>query len=218
MPSSTGCPVAGFLPSAFARALISSNSILSICSPWISSVSPGSSISTFCSIWRTITSMCLSLIANALQPIDVLDLVDQIGGKLLDALDRQNVVRRRVAFDDVVALLDDVAILQMDVLALRDQVFPRLLILARRLDGDAALVLVVAAEADRAGDFGDDRGVLRPARLEQLGNPRQTAGDVARLGASVGMRAMTSPGFHLRAGIDRDDGVDGEHSARRHRG
>ncbi len=47
MPSSTGCATAGFLPSATNLALISSNSILSSCSPWIMSVSPTSLISTF---------------------------------------------------------------------------------------------------------------------------------------------------------------------------
>jgi len=83
--------------------------------------------------------------AHALQPVDLLDLVDKIGGEILDALDRQDVVRRRIAVDDVVALLDDVAILKMDVLALRDQVLARLLVLVGRLDGDPALVLVVAA-------------------------------------------------------------------------
>src|SRR2546428_280633 len=61
MPSRTGWACAGFLPSATTAALTSSSSILSTCSPWIRSVSPGSSISTFCSICRTITSMCLSL-------------------------------------------------------------------------------------------------------------------------------------------------------------
>ena len=71
---------------------------------------------------------------HALQPVDLLDLVDQVGGELLDALDRQDVVRRRIAVDDVVALLDDVAVLQMDVLALRDQVLDRLRILLVRLD------------------------------------------------------------------------------------
>ena len=63
---------------------------------------------------------------HALQPVDLLDLVDEVGGKLLHALDRQDVVRRRVAVDDVIALLDDVAILQVDVLALRDQILDRL--------------------------------------------------------------------------------------------
>ncbi len=62
MPSSTGTAEAGFLPSSFAPMLMWSNSMRSIWSPWIRSVSPGSVISTFCSIWRTITSMCLSLI------------------------------------------------------------------------------------------------------------------------------------------------------------
>ena len=50
-------------------------------------------------------------------------------------------------------------------------------------DADAPLVLVVAAELDAARDLGDDRMILRPARLEQFGDARQTAGDVARLGA-----------------------------------
>ena len=57
---------------------------------------------------------------HALEPIDLLDLVDEIVRQLLDALDRQDVVRRRIAFDDVIALLDGVAVLQMDVLALRE--------------------------------------------------------------------------------------------------
>jgi hypothetical protein len=59
---------------------------------------------------------------HALQPVDLLDLVDQERGELLHALDRQNVVRRRISFDDIIALLDHVAVLQVDVLALRDQV------------------------------------------------------------------------------------------------
>jgi len=59
---------------------------------------------------------------HALQPVDLLDFVDQIGREFLDALDRQDVVRRRIALDDEIALFDDVAVLQMDVLALRNEV------------------------------------------------------------------------------------------------
>src|SRR6516164_1826421 len=151
---------------------------------------------------------------NALQPIDVLDLVDEIGGELLDALDRQNVVRRWVALDDGVALLDHVAVLQVDVLALGDQVLLRLFTLVGRLDDDAALVLVVASEADGARGFGDDGGLLRPARLEQLRHPRQATGDVAGLGA-LGRDARDDVArLHLRSRIDRDDGVDCELVAR----
>ena len=122
--------------------------------------------------------------ADALQPVDLLDFVDEIGGEFLDALDRQNVVRRRVAVDDIIALLDDVAVLKMDVLALRDQIFDRLGALFVRHDRQALLVLEVAPELHRAGDFRDDRVILRTARFEQFRHARQTAGDVARLGAS----------------------------------
>src|SRR3984957_8542030 len=50
MPSRTGVPVASFLPSAFMISLADSSSVSSICSPGRKSVSPGSTISTFCSI------------------------------------------------------------------------------------------------------------------------------------------------------------------------
>ena len=83
--------------------------------------------------------------ADALQPIDLLDLVDEIGGQFLDALDRKDVVRSRVAVDNILALLDDVAILKVDVLRLRDQVLDRLRALLARLDRQALLVLEVAS-------------------------------------------------------------------------
>ena len=152
--------------------------------------------------------MCLSLMLHALQPIDLLDFVDQIGGELLDALDRQNVVRRRIAVDDVIALLHDVAVLQMDVLALRDQIFDRLRAFFVRTDREALLVLVVLAELHRAGDFRDDRVILGTARFEQFRDARQTAGDVAGLGASIEIRATMSPALTVRARIEGDDRVD----------
>ena len=77
----------------------------------------------------------------------------------------------------------------------------------------AALVLVVAAEVDRAGDLGDDRVILRTARLEQLGHPRQTAGDVAGLGALQRDTREHVAGLHLGARLDRQDGVDREQVA-----
>jgi hypothetical protein len=61
MPSSTGWPVAGFLPSARSwRSLVELDRVDLLALQQV--VSPASVISTFCSIWRTITSMCLSLI------------------------------------------------------------------------------------------------------------------------------------------------------------
>src|SRR6202011_3722962 len=79
-----------------------------------------------------------------------------------------------------------------------------------RLDGEPALVLVIAPEPHRARGLRDDRRLLGPARLEQLRHPRQTAGDVAGLGA-LGRNARDDVArLHLAARIDRDDGVDGE--------
>src|SRR5438093_800161 len=63
-PRSTVCAVAGSPPAAIVRALISSNSNRSKSSIGRSSVSPASSIRTFRSIWRTMISMCLSLIVT----------------------------------------------------------------------------------------------------------------------------------------------------------
>src|ERR1700704_4916775 len=101
----------------------------------------------------------------------------------------------------------------MDVLALRDQVLARLLGLVDRLDRDAALVLVVAAEPDGARNFRDDRRVLRLASLEQFRNPRQTAGDVAGLRAFGGDTREDVAGFHLGADIDGENRIDRKHVA-----
>ena len=68
---------------------------------------------------------------HTLQAIDFLDLVDEIGGEFLDALDGQDIMRRRVPIDDEVAHLDHVAILKVNMLALRDQIFNRLRFIMR---------------------------------------------------------------------------------------
>ena len=91
--------------------------------------------------------------------------------------------------------------------ALGDQILDRLGPIVRR-DGDAPLVLVVAAKLHRARDLGDDGVILGTPRLEQLGNPRQTAGDVARLGALHRDTGEHVAGHHLMAGLDRQDGID----------
>ena len=123
---------------------------------------------------------------HALEPVDLLDLVDQVVGQRLDAENAQDVVRRRVAVEQILAALDDVAFLHGEVLALGHQVFHRLRILSFRRDGDAALVLVVAPELDPARGLGDHGVVFGTARFEQLGHARQTTGDVAGLSAFGG--------------------------------
>ena len=83
-----------------------------------------------------------------------------------------------------------------------------------RNDRDALLVLVVLAELHRAGDLRDDRVILRTARLEQFGDARQTAGDVARLGALHRDTRDDVARLHRAARIDRDDRIDGQEIAR----
>ena len=144
---------------------------------------------------------------HALQSIDLLDLVDQVLGQLLDAQHAQDVVRHRVAVDQEIAALHVVAFLDGDALALRDQVLDRLRTLAFRHDQDAALVLVVLAELDAARDVADDREVLGLARLEQLGHARQTARDVAVLAALARDAREDVAGMDLLAVLDREDRV-----------
>src|SRR5881398_1904926 len=62
IPRSSGSLVGGLPPFFTTRSFASEKVCLSTFSPSRNSVSPGSTIFTFCSIWRTITPMCLSLI------------------------------------------------------------------------------------------------------------------------------------------------------------
>src|SRR5438094_833419 len=118
--------------------------------------------------------------ADALQAIDLLHLVHQVLGERLLAEDGEDVVRVRAAVHEWLARLHVVAFVDADVLALGDQVFARFADL--RGDDDLALALGVLAEGDDPVDLADDGELLRLAGLEQLGDARQTAGDVLRLG------------------------------------
>jgi len=78
-----------------------------------------------------------------LQSVNLLNLVDEIGGQLLDALDGENIVRGRIAVDNIFALLDHVAVLKVNVLRLRDEVLDRLAAFLAWHDAKALLVLEV---------------------------------------------------------------------------
>src|SRR6185503_3272087 len=101
---------------------------------------------------------------HALQAIDVLDLADEVVGQLLDALQPQDVVRVRLAVGDDLAAQHLFALEDVQVAPLRDE----LLVLLTLVVGndETALALGLLAEADRARVLGEDRRVLRTARLE----------------------------------------------------
>ena len=92
----------------------------------------------------------------------------------------QDVVRVDRALGEPVAGAHLVALVHVEVLAVRDQVLLRLAVLAV---GPMILRMprVISPNSHAPVDLGDDGRLLRPARLEQLGHARQAAGDVARL-------------------------------------
>ena len=106
--------------------LASSKSIRSTCSPLRNSVSPGV---VDLGLLQHLPDDHLDMLVvdrDALEPVDLLDLVDEIVGKLLDALDRQDVVRRGMAVEQELALLDAIAFLHREMPALGDQILDRL--------------------------------------------------------------------------------------------
>src|SRR6185295_12346973 len=116
---------------------------------------------------------------HALQTVDVLYLVDDVAGELFHAEQPQDVLRVGRTVDDGFALVHDLSFGDDDVLLLRDELFVDL---AFRIgDLQAHLALGLLAERDGAGHLGERALVLGRARLEQLGDPRQAAGDVAGL-------------------------------------
>src|SRR3569832_2272999 len=142
---------------------------------------------------------------HALQTVDVLHLVDDVVGERLDAQETQDVVRIRRAVDDDLAALDVLTLEHRDVAPLRNQLF----VLGAVIGGDdhALLALGLLAEADGAGDLREDERVLRLTRLEQVGDARQTAGDVAGLGGLLRNTRDHVAHAHRRTVLEIDDGA-----------
>ena len=117
---------------------------------------------------------------DALQPVDFLNLVDQVLLQFLLAQHVENVVRVARAVHERLAGLDPLALLNVDVDAARQRVFALLAVVAGHVD--LALALADFAVLHHAVDFRDDGRLTRLARFEQLDHARQTAGDVLGLG------------------------------------
>ena len=147
---------------------------------------------------------------DSLEPVDLLDFVDQVIGQRLDPEHPEDVVRHPIAVHQEVALLDVVALLDSHVLALGQEVLDRLGAGFLGMDDDPPLGLVILAELDAPRGLGDDRVVLGLARFEQLGHPRQAAGDVARL------RRFSRDAREHVAGVDRGAVLDAEDRVDRH--
>src|SRR5688500_489471 len=122
---------------------------------------------------------------HALQAVNLLHFVEQILLHRARTLDAENVVRIHRTLGETVARSHPVTGVHAKVLAGRDLIeLSRILSIRRRVlrhDSDLALAALDVAESHLTIDLGDRGRILRTARLEQLGNTRQTTGDVASL-------------------------------------
>ncbi len=116
---------------------------------------------------------------DSLETVDFLDLIDQVTGKLFLALDRQYVVGVDRSVHQRLPGEDAVSFLNAHVLPLGDEVFLRFTHLGR--DYDPPLPFHIFSVRNGAVDLGDNGILLRLPRLEELGDPRQTPGDILGL-------------------------------------
>ena len=137
---------------------------------------------------------------HALQPVYFLDFVYQVALQLVLAENLQNVVRVDAAVAQQLAGLDRIAVPHQQVLTHRDRV---LVLIVERIDhADRTLAFRDALELHHAADLGEHRRRLGPACLEQLADPRQTTGDVARLDALLEQLGQHPAGGHRFAILD----------------
>ena len=116
---------------------------------------------------------------DALAAVDVLNFASQVLLHGFFAGDAKNVVRHQRAIDQRVAGPHEVAGVDAQVLAVRDEVLA--FDAAFAADDDRPLAALLFAEQfDRAVDLGDDGRILRLAGFEDFRHARQTAGDVLR--------------------------------------
>ncbi len=152
--------------------------------------------------------------AHPLEAVHFLDLIEQIFLEDLVAADTQDVLRNDRAFRELLPGKNFIALIHRRVLAVRNGVFFRHA--GRALDDDGAVAAAVLAELDEPVDLGNDSRVLRTARFKELGDTRQTAGDVARLLHAAGDLRDQFARADDRLVIDKDVRADGNGIDTRH--
>ena len=114
--------------------------------------------------------------ADTLEAIDLLDFGGDVLGHFRDAEQTQDIVRVARAIGDDFTLLDRFTFEDADLAPFRDQQLER--ITFHRRDGQTTLALGFLAEGHGTGDLGQDGRLFRTTCFEQVGNARQTTGDV----------------------------------------
>ena len=134
---------------------------------------------------------------DSLQPVDLLDFIDQVGLQFLFAEHGQNIVRISGTVHERLSGSDRISLLHVDVNTSRQRVFPLHPVVAgyRNL----ASTLGNVAVPHHAVNLGDDCGLLGLAGLEQLHHTGQSTGDVLGLGGFSGNLGQDVTGVHLFA-------------------
>ena len=142
---------------------------------------------------------------NTLQTVNVLNFLDQIFSQLLNAQNAQNIMRSRCTFNQHIAFLDNIAVLNNQVTSFRNQIFQRFAFL--RHNGNPLFGLIILAEFNLSVNIGNNRRIFRTTGLKQLGNTRQTTGNIFSLGAFSRNSRNNLTGLNFLPVFNRQNGI-----------
>ena len=118
---------------------------------------------------------------HTLQPVHILNFLDQIFGKRFNAKNAEDVMWHRATIEKQVTLPNDVAFIDSKWTALWQQIFNRIKIAICWHNPNPALGFIVITKLDPAFAFRDNGKILWTTCLKQFSNARKTTGNVTRL-------------------------------------
>ena len=111
-----------------------------------------------------------------LQAVNVLDFAHDVCCQFRHAAQAQDVMRSQLAIGQHVALFNLLAFEDVETTPFRDEDFDDFVILGA--DDEALFAFGFFAKGDGTGFFSENRRLFRFARFKEVGNARQTTGDV----------------------------------------
>lgn len=145
-----------------------------------------------------------------MKEIELMDLVKEVGRKRLKEIDRKNVMRWRVEVEDIIKILDEVKVMKMERIEIRNEIIKRIDSIVVRIDNDEEIVIVVEKEKEGKIDIGDDGVVIRKERLKKLRKERKKKGDVIGIGDLNRKKGDKVERIKMRERIKRKDRLKGE--------
>ncbi|RML80683.1 hypothetical protein ALQ89_06468 [Pseudomonas amygdali pv. tabaci] len=143
---------------------------------------------------------------HALQTVYILNLVNDVLGQRTHTQQTQDVVWIARTVGDNFAAVHLFAFEDVQVTPLRNQLFVRIATVVRGND-QTALALGLFTECDGTADFCKDRRLFRTTGFEQVGNTRQTTGDVTSLRSFLRNTSDNITDRDLRTVSHTDQGV-----------